>query len=136
MGKRISEAKGEVLISADIANYYAENADTLLATTSFDSRMGKAQMVPRSIGVLMAVEPWNFPIYQLMRAFAPNYLLGNPMVYKHASNTPGSADAFEKLLKEAGVEDGAITNLFISYDQVNKIIADRIVQGVALTGSE
>lgn len=136
MGKRISEAKGEVLVSAEIARYYAEKADTFMAPTAFESRMGKAQMVPRSIGILMAVEPWNFPIYQLMRVFAPNYIVGNPMVYKHASNTPGSAEAFEILLKEAGVEDGACTNLFVDYSQVNQIIADKRVQGVALTGSE
>lgn len=136
MGKRFSEAQGEILISAEIAKYYAENGEEFMAPQAFDSRMGKAQLVPRSIGVLMAVEPWNFPIYQLMRVFAPNYILGNPMVYKHASNTPGSAEAFELFLKEAGVEEGACTNLFVSYDQVNQIIADKRVQGVALTGSE
>lgn len=136
MGKLFSEAQGEVIISAEIAKYYAENADDLLATTSYDSRMGAATIVPKPIGVIMAVEPWNFPIYQLMRVFAPNYLLGNPMVYKHASNTPGSAAAFETFLKAAGVEDGAATNLFVSYDQINDIIADKRVQGVALTGSE
>lgn len=136
MGKLFKEAQGEVIISAEIAKYYAENAETLTAPKDFDSRMGKAQIVPRPIGVLMAVEPWNFPIYQLMRVFAPNYLLGNPMVYKHASNTPGSAEAFEKFLVAAGIEEGAATNLFVSYDQVNDIIADKRVQGVALTGSE
>lgn len=136
MGKRISEARGEVLISADIARYYAEHAEEFMSETAFESRMGKAYLVPRPIGVLMAVEPWNFPIYQLMRVFAPNYILGNPMVYKHSSNTPGSAEAFTAYLLEAGVEAGACTNLFISYDQVNTIIADKRVQGVALTGSE
>lgn len=136
MGKRISEARGEVIISADIARYYAEHAEEFMAETAYDSRMGDAYLVPRPIGVLMAVEPWNFPIYQLMRVFAPNYILGNPMVYKHSSNTPGSAATFTEYLIAAGVEEGACTNLFISYDQVNTIIADKRVQGVALTGSE
>lgn len=137
MGKLFKEAQGEVIISAEIAKYYAENAESLTAPKEhFDSRMGKAQIVPRPIGVLMAVEPWNFPIYQLMRVFAPNYLLGNPMVYKHASNTPGSAEAFANYLVAAGIEEGAATNLFVSYEQVNEIIADKRVQGVALTGSE
>lgn len=136
MGKLFKEAQGEVIISAEIAKYYAENASEFLASKPFDSRMGKAKLVPRPIGIIMAVEPWNFPIYQLMRVFAPNYILGNPMVYKHASNTPGSAEAFEKYLIAAGVEEGAATNLFVSYDQVNDIIADQRVQGVALTGSE
>ena len=136
MGKRFIEAQGEVLISAEIAKYYADHAAEFMAVRPFKSRMGDAQLVPKPIGVLMAVEPWNFPIYQLMRVFAPNYILGNPMVYKHASNTPGSAEAFAELLLEAGVEVGACTNLFIDYDQVNQIIADKRVQGVALTGSE
>ena len=136
MGKRFVEAKGEVLTSADIASYYAEHAYEFTGVKTFDSRMGKAQLVPRPIGIVMAVEPWNFPIYQLMRVFAPNYLLGNPMVYKHASNTPGSAVIFEDMLKKAGVEEGACTNLFVNYEQVNQIIADPRVQGVALTGSE
>lgn len=136
MGKRFLEAVGEVLISAEIAKYYADHAQEFTAETVSDSRMGKAYLVPKPIGVLMAVEPWNFPIYQLMRVFAPNYILGNPMVYKHSSNTPGSAEAFTKYLIDAGVEEGACTNLFINYDQVNEIIADERVQGVALTGSE
>ncbi|MBS7576425.1 MULTISPECIES: aldehyde dehydrogenase family protein [unclassified Enterococcus] len=136
MGKRFIEAQGEVLISAEIAQYYADHASEFMAVRPFKSRMGDAQLVPKPIGVLMAVEPWNFPIYQLMRVFAPNYILGNPMLYKHASNTPGSAEVFAELLIEAGVEVGACTNLFIDYEQVNQIIADKRIQGVALTGSE
>lgn len=136
MGKRFSEAIGEVLVSAEIAKYYADHAQEFMAETVHDSRMGKAYLIPKPIGIIMAVEPWNFPIYQLMRVFAPNYILGNPIVYKHSSNTPGSAQAFTKYLIDAGVEEGACTNLFIEYDQVNNIIADKRVQGVALTGSE
>lgn len=71
-----------------------------------------------------------------MRVFAPNFILGNPMILKHASNTPSSAVAFEKLVKDSGAPDGSLTNLFVSYDQVSEIIADPRVQGVALTGSK
>lgn len=84
----------------------------------------------------MAVEPWNFPFYQLIRVFAPNYAIGNPVILKHASIVPQCAELFEKLIKDAGAPDGAFTNLFISADQVAGIIADKRVQGVALTGSE
>lgn len=82
------------------------------------------------------VEPWNFPYYQIMRVFAPNFMVGNPMLLKHASNCPMAAEAFEKIVIAAGVPEGAFANLYITYDQVNQIIADKRVQGVALTGSE
>ena len=84
----------------------------------------------------MAVEPWNFPFYQLMRVFAPNCAIGNPVVAKHASIVPQCAEAFEQLILDAGAPKGVWTNLFISSDQVADIIADPRVQGVALTGSE
>ncbi|MDY4511328.1 aldehyde dehydrogenase family protein, partial [Streptococcus hyovaginalis] len=74
--------------------------------------------------------------YQIMRVFAPNFIGGNPMVLKHASNCPTSAQAFEDLVREAGAPEGSFKNLFVSYDQVNVIIADKRVAGVCLTGSE
>lgn len=84
----------------------------------------------------MAVEPWNFPYYQLMRVLAPNLAAGNPVIAKHASIVPHCAETFAQLVREAGAPEGAWTNLFISQDQVAKIIADDRVQGAALTGSE
>lgn len=88
------------------------------------------------IGVIMAVEPWNFPYYQLMRVLAPNLAAGNPVLAKHASIVPHCAETFAHLVREAGAPEGAWTNLFISSDQVANIIADPRVQGAALTGSE
>jgi len=79
----------------------------------------------------MAVEPWNFPYYQMMRIFAPNFAVGDPIVYKHAAITPASALAFEDAVKRAGAPAGSLTNLFLSYDQVGDVIADSRVQGVA-----
>ena len=136
MGKRLVEAKGEVAITVAIARYYAEHGAEFLKPRDIISSIGPAQIISRPTGVLMMVEPWNFPYYQIMRVFAPNYMAGNPMLLKHASNTPLAADTFERLVKEAGLPEGVFTNLFIDYDQVNKIIADDRVQGVALTGSE
>lgn len=136
MGKRFSEAQGEVAISIAIARYYAKNAAEFLKPKEIASAIAPAQTISRPTGVLLMVEPWNFPYYQIMRVFAPNYMAGNPMVLKHASNTPMAADAFEKLVQEANLPEGAFTNLFIDYDQVSQIIADERVQGVALTGSE
>lgn len=81
-------------------------------------------------------EPWNFPFYQIARVFAPNFIIGNPMILKDASNCPASAQAFADAVLEAGAPEGSLNNMFISYDQVAKAIADKRVSGVCLTGSE
>lgn len=136
MGKLFSEAKDEVKLSAKIADYYADHAEEFLKPQSLSTNTGEAYYVKQATGIIMAVEPWNFPYYQIIRVFAPNFMAGNPMVLKHASICPGSAQAFEDLTKEAGMEAGAYTNLFANYDQVNQIIEDHRVAGVCLTGSE
>lgn len=136
MGKLFKEAKGEIELCAKIADYYADKADEFLASVPLETNSGQAYYVKQSTGVILAVEPWNFPYYQIMRVFAPNFIVGNPMVLKHASICPRSAKGFEELVLEAGAEAGAFTNLFVSYDQVSQVIADRRVTGVCLTGSE
>jgi len=136
MGKLIEQSRAEVKLCAQIARYYADHAKDFLAPVKYDSELGDAWVEHHPIGVLMAVEPWNFPYYQLMRVLAPNLAAGNPIIVKHASIVPHCAETFEHLVREAGAPDGAYTNLFISSDQVAAIIDDDRVQGVALTGSE
>lgn len=136
MGKLFTEAQGEIELCADIADYYADNADKFLEPTPLTTDTGEAYYIKQATGVILAVEPWNFPYYQIMRVYAPNFIVGNPMVLKHASICPWSAQSFEELVDEAGAEKGTFTNLFVSYDQVSKIIADKRVVGVCLTGSE
>lgn len=136
MGKLIEQSRGEVALCAKIARYYADNAKAFLAPVKYDSDLGEAWVEHHPIGVLLAVEPWNFPYYQLMRVLAPNLAAGNPVLVKHASIVPHCAEAFAHLVREAGAPEGAYTNLFVSSDQVANIIADDRVQGVALTGSE
>ncbi len=136
MGKLIGQSRGEVKICAQIARYYAEHATHLLQAQPYPSTVGDAWLEYHPIGVVVAVEPWNFPYYQLMRVLAPNLALGNPVLAKHANIVPHCADVFEKLVEEAGAPKGAWTNLFISNQQVADLIADPRVQGVALTGSE
>lgn len=136
MGKLIAQSRGEVKLCAQIARYYADNAKQFLAPVKYPSEMGEAWVEHHPIGVVMAVEPWNFPYYQLMRVLAPNLVAGNPVIAKHASIVPHCAETFAHLVREAGAPDGAWTNLFISSDQVANIIADDRVQGAALTGSE
>ncbi|KGT93571.1 NAD-dependent succinate-semialdehyde dehydrogenase [Enterobacter cancerogenus] len=136
MGKLIGQSRGEVKICAQIARYYAEHAAHLLQAQPYPSTVGDAWLEYHPIGVVVAVEPWNFPYYQLMRVLAPNLALGNPVLAKHANIVPHCADVFEKLVEEAGAPKGAWTNLFVSNQQVADLIADPRVQGVALTGSE
>lgn len=136
MGKLIAESEGEVELCASFCDYYVQRADQFLAPTPVYTETGNAYVLHQATGVLMAVEPWNFPFYQIARVFIPNFLAGNPMVLKDASNCPTSAKAFADLVSEAGAPKGSLTNLFVDYDQVGQIIADPRVQGVCLTGSE
>lgn len=136
MGKLIKQSEGEIESCAKIAEYFADHAKEFLAPVSYETELGEAWVEHHPLGIVMAVEPWNFPFYQLMRVFAPNCAIGNPVLAKHAGIVPQCAEAFEKLVLEAGAPRGVWINLFISSDQVQEIIADSRVQGVALTGSE
>ena len=135
MGKLLNEARGEVMLSADIIDYYAQNAERFLAPEQLTPRSGEAQVENAPFGMLFGVQPWNFPYYQLARFAVPNLMAGNVVMVKHAGCVPQCAIAFEKLWLEAGAPAGAYTNLFISYDQVNRVIDDPRIKGVALTGS-
>ncbi|CCG86869.1 NAD-dependent succinate-semialdehyde dehydrogenase [Erwinia piriflorinigrans] len=136
MGKLLAQSRSEVELCAQIARYYAENAERFLAPSRYPSELGEAWVEHHPIGVLVAVEPWNFPFYQLMRVLAPNLAAGNPVLAKHAKNVPHCATLFEQLVTEAGAPQGAWTNLFVSNEQIATLIADDRVQGAALTGSE
>jgi succinate-semialdehyde dehydrogenase / glutarate-semialdehyde dehydrogenase len=135
MGKRIDEARGEVAFSADILAYYARHAEAFLAPVKLHPKAGEAHMESSPIGVLLCVEPWNFPYYQLARVAGPQLMAGNVLVVKHAGCVPQCAIAFEKLLLDAGAPVGAYTNLLISHEQCDSVIDDPRVKGVALTGS-
>jgi succinate-semialdehyde dehydrogenase/glutarate-semialdehyde dehydrogenase len=135
MGKRIAEARGEVEFSSRILAYYAKNAERFLAPVKLNPVRGEAHMESSPIGVIFCVEPWNFPYYQLARVAGPHLMAGNTMVVKHSSNVPRCALAFEKLLLDAGAPKGLYTNLFVSHEQTDKLIADPRIKGVALTGS-
>lgn len=89
-----------------------------------------------AVGVVVAIEPWNVPIYQLIRVVAPAIAVGIPVLMKDAAIVPACALLFEPLAHEAGAPDGAVTNLFISNEQISDLLADDRIQGVALTGSE
>ena len=135
MGKLIAESRGEVALSADILDYYAWNAEDFLAPQTLKPNSGEAVIENTPFGVLFGVQPWNFPYYQLARFAAPNLMAGNVVMVKHAGCVPQCAIAFEKLWRDAGAPAGAYTNLLISHEQVNRVIDDPRIKGVALTGS-
>jgi succinate-semialdehyde dehydrogenase/glutarate-semialdehyde dehydrogenase len=135
MGKLIAQARGEVALSADIIDYYASNAEVFLAPVRLEPSSGEAQLESSPFGILFGVQPWNFPYYQLARFAAPNLMAGNVVMVKHAGCVPQCAIAFEQLWLDAGAPAGVYTNLRISYDQVNRVIDDPRIKGVALTGS-
>ena len=136
MGKLLRESREEVELCASICDYYAKNGVKMLAPTPIESGLGNAYYLKQSTGVIMACEPWNFPLYQVIRIFAPNFIVGNPILLKHAHNVPGSAALTAKIIRRAGAPEGSLINLYPTYDQLSDIIADPRVQGVALTGSE
>ncbi|MEX5303032.1 NAD-dependent succinate-semialdehyde dehydrogenase [Kocuria sabuli] len=137
MGKPLSEARDEVEFCAEIFGYFADQGPALAADQPIPtSGGGRAVIQKRPVGVLLGIMPWNFPYYQVARFAAPNLVLGNTIVLKHAESCPRSALALQQLLDDAGVPAGAYRNLFASHDQVARIIADPRVQGVSLTGSE
>jgi len=135
MGKRITEACGEVEFSSRIMAYYAENSERFLAPVKLNPTNGEAHMESSPIGVIFGVEPWNFPYYQLARVAGPHLMAGNVLVVKHAGIVPQCAIAFEKLWAEAGAPAGLYSNLLISHDQSNRVVDDIRVKGIALTGS-
>lgn len=137
MGKRIAEARGEVAIVADIFRYYADEGPAMLATTEFTPASGgRAIMMTCPVGVLYGIMPWNYPLYQVARFAAPNLVLGNTVIIKHASNCPASAALIEAVLHDAGIPVGVYTNLYAATGQSELIISDERVRGVSLTGSE
>jgi succinate-semialdehyde dehydrogenase / glutarate-semialdehyde dehydrogenase len=139
MGKIFPEAKAEVELSANIFEYYARNAKALLAPERLpvgNPAEGEAVLLHDPLGVLLCVEPWNFPYYQIARIIAPQLSAGNTMLLKHASNVPQCAAAFEKLMRDAGLPNGCFKNLYATRSQVELILNDPRVRGVALTGSE
>ena len=136
MGKKFKEGLDEVELSASILEYYAGNAEAMLAPTKVDSVQFDAWTESSPLGVLIGIQPWNYPYYQLARFAAPNLMSGNTILLKHAPGVPQCALAFESVLAEAGVPAGVYTNLFLTNEQVGALIGDPRIKGVALTGSE
>src|SRR5680860_349669 len=135
MGKLLAQAEGEIDLSADIFDYYADYGEKFLADKVLDPEYGEAIIRNSPIGVLLGVMPWNFPYYQVARFAAPNIMVGNTILLKHASIVPQCAAAIEELFKEAEAPEGLYTNLFISGKRASALVSDKRIKGVSLTGS-
>ena len=138
MGKPLADAIGEVEFSGMIYEYYANNAEALLADKPIEllGGDGTAVMRPSSVGVLLGIMPWNFPAYQVARFAGPNLCVGNTMLLKHAPQCPESAAWIAKAFAEAGVPDGVYVNIYATNEQIADLIAEPAIRGVSLTGSE
>lgn len=136
MGKLFREAQAEVDLSADILDYYADNAEKFLVPVDLKVDDGKATILSQPIGIVFCIEPWNFPYYQLARVAGPNLMAGNVLIVKHAPGVPQCAVMFEELFADAGAPEGTYSNVFITNEQSATVVADPRVRGVALTGSE
>ena len=138
MGKPIEQAVGEVEFCEAIYNFYADNAERLMADEPIDLLDGEGEAFVRrsSLGVLLGIMPWNYPYYQVARFAGPNLVVGNTILLKHAPQCPESAEAMQQIFLEAGFPEGAYVNIYATNEQVETIIADPRVRGVSLTGSE
>ena len=136
MGKLVGQAEGEIKLSAEIFDYYANNAEAFLSDKILNPVHGQALVRRSPIGVLLGVQPWNFPFYQVARFAAPNVMAGNTILIKHASIVPQCAIAIEELFLEAGAPVGLYTNLLISGERASELVSDKRIKGVSLTGSE
>ena len=137
MGKPLSEAKGEAQFCGQIFRYFATEGPGLAADQPIKMFSGGTAVVQKlPVGPLLGIMPWNYPFYQIARFAAPNLMLGNTILLKHAESVPRSALAVEQIMLDAGVPAGAYANVFASHSQIETIIADPRIQGVSLTGSE
>ncbi len=138
MGKPVEQALGEVDFCKAIYDFYADNAEQLMADEPIKLLEGDGSALIRrsSLGVLLGIMPWNYPYYQVARFAGPNLVIGNTILLKHAPQCPESAAAIEAIYREAGFPDGAYINIYATNEQIEWVIADPRVRGVSLTGSE
>ncbi len=136
MGKIIGQSRKEIEKCAWICRYYAEKAGTLLKREVVDTEASKSYVTFQPLGVILAVMPWNFPFYQVIRYAAPALMAGNTCVLKHASNVQGCAFALEEAFNQAGFPQGCFINLNMSSRHVKDVIEDKNIVAVTLTGSD
>ncbi|HTD38764.1 MAG TPA: NAD-dependent succinate-semialdehyde dehydrogenase [Candidatus Limnocylindrales bacterium] len=136
MGKPIAESEAEVEKCAVSCDWFAANAERLLAPEEHASSAARSYVAFRPLGVLLAIMPWNFPYWQVFRAAAPALMAGNVLVLKHAANVTGVALKIEEIFHASGFPAGAFATLLIDSKNMEPVVLDERVAAVTLTGSE
>jgi len=136
MGKLIGESTAEVEKCALVCEYYAEHGPAFLADEPLASDASNSFVAYQPMGTVLAIMPWNFPLWQVFRFAAPALVAGNSALLKHASNVPQCALAIEQVFEQAGFPDNIFSSLMIKASMVESVIADERVHAVTLTGSE
>lgn len=136
MGKPLSAAESEVHKCASACSHYAENAASYLADIAIPTEAASSYVRPLPLGAILGIMPWNFPYWQAFRWAVPAIMAGNVALLKHASNVSGCALAIERLFAESGFTENALQTLLIESSRVAKVIADKRVVAISLTGSE
>lgn len=135
MGKPIDQARAEVEKCAWCCLYYAEQGPKMLDKLFVPTEGLKSYVSTEPLGVVLAIMPWNFPLWQVIRCAVPALLAGNTVLLKHAPNVPRCADMLEDCFREAGFPEGCFQNVFADLAQTQRLIEHRLVRGVSLTGS-
>lgn len=136
MGKLAAQGKQEVQLCAAICRYTAEEASKELMDENRDYEQGRAIITKQPIGVILGIQPWNFPLYQVIRYSACNIMAGNTTVLKHASNVFGMSKMIEHLYKMAGFPEYCYQSLMLDGETANQLIANEHIRGVTFTGSD
>src|SRR5579863_8290215 len=136
MGKPFRAAVDEAVKCVSACRYYAESAERFLADEVIETGSGRSYIHYQPLGPILAVMPWNFPFWQVMRFAAPALMAGNVGLLKHASNVPQCALAIEDIFRRAGFPEGAFQTLLVTSSQVDRILDDPRVMAATLTGSE
>ena len=136
MGKPVVAGRAEIEKCAWVCNYYADEAEGMLADVIIPTERTRSYLHHEPIGVVLAVMPWNFPFWQVFRFLAPGLMAGNAGVLKHSSNVSGSAIAIEEVMVGAGIPDGLFSTLLIGSSMVDRVIEHPTVVAATLTGSD
>lgn len=135
MGKPVKGGESEVEKCAWVCDFYADKAEVFLAPEALESDGSRARIVYQPLGVVLAVMPWNFPLWQVFRFAAPGLMAGNGGLLKHASNVCGSALAIEEVFRDAGFPEHLFRTLLIGSDKVARVLENPLVAAATLTGS-
>ncbi|MGS2727020.1 NAD-dependent succinate-semialdehyde dehydrogenase [Psychroserpens sp. BH13MA-6] len=136
MGKPIVESRAEIEKCIFLCDFYRKNAERFLSDDIIETDANESFISYDPLGVILAVMPWNYPFWQVMRFAIPTLTAGNTALLKHASNVTGCALIIQDIFEKSGYPKGCFQTLVVGHDQIEAIIKNDIVKAVSLTGSE